>query len=251
MHDTRGLIRLIPARAGNIRQIVHSERPASAHPRSRGEHRWSVGALRAGAGSSPLARGTFRALVRCRRRGRLIPARAGNMGPRYAPKRAISAHPRSRGEHEGRTMSWCWCFGSSPLARGTSEYRRNAVDSSRLIPARAGNMRRGGLEPVRVPAHPRSRGEHEFRDVPALLGSGSSPLARGTSTPTRDSSSTSRLIPARAGNIPPSSLLPAPLAAHPRSRGEHLVCNACHYSPSGSSPLARGTSLESLVYQTG
>ena len=51
-------VRLIPARAGNMRLPDRRGSEPTAHPRSRGEHqrrRWRAGA---GDGSSPLARGT-------------------------------------------------------------------------------------------------------------------------------------------------------------------------------------------------
>ena len=70
---------------------------------------------------------------------------------------------------------------------------------------------------------------------------GSSPLARGTRPSRHPQGSTSRLIPARAGNTD-SSIAPASVsAAHPRSRGEHI--DNVTYAPAkgGSSPLARGT----------
>ena len=77
--------------------------------------------------------------------------------------------------------------------------------------------------------------------VIAQIGVGSSPLARGTLAGLPDFGVRHRLIPARAGN----TLHPAPsngrTAAHPRSRGEHVVQLAGLLAALGSSPLARGT----------
>ena len=71
---------------------------------------------------------------------------------------------------------------------------------------------------------------------------GSSPLARGTFDNHSTNVEQERLIPARAGNIPPHNHKHTSTAAHPRSRGEHvepaILCPAYF----GSSPLARGTS---------
>ena len=115
--------------------------------------------------------------------------------------------------------------------------------------------------PPRRGAHPRSRGEHfsapaiqgikkgssplargtrkpEHSDSPPL---GSSPLARGTPTMLMTISSTTGLIPARAGNTLSPVLDEVAGGAHPRSRGEHLLHLAHHHSNVGSSPLARGT----------
>ena len=50
-----------------------------------------------------------------------------------------------------------------------------------------------------------------------------------------------RLIPARAGNTAVVNVSLWPLAAHPRSRGEHLGLGCGVGVCLGSSPLARGT----------
>ena len=70
---------------------------------------------------------------------------------------------------------------------------------------------------------------------------GSSPLARGTLQRRALSLGCRRLIPARAGNTPPSTRDTRPPPAHPRSRGEHLSAGHQGQNLSGSSPLARGT----------
>ena len=91
------------------------------------------------------------------------------------------------------------------------------------------------------PAHPRSRGEHiTVFFVVAFVG-GSSPLARGTSRLQRTIRGRRRLIPARAGNIRSARGAAEIRAAHPRSRGEHLLVRPDSVAASGSSPLARGT----------
>ena len=92
-------------------------------------------------------------------------------------------------------------------------------------------------------AHPRSRGEHSSSKMTGTITCGSSPLARGTCHRCDTRRRSDRLIPARAGNIRPaqSPLHRAP--AHPRSRGEHPTPNQPTPATSGSSPLARGTSL--------
>ena len=70
---------------------------------------------------------------------------------------------------------------------------------------------------------------------------GSSPLARGTRRPERAGHRAVRFIPARAGNTLLAARGRAPAAVHPRSRGEHPVARRMVSTPSGSSPLARGT----------
>ena len=54
-------------------------------------------------------------------------------------------------------------------------------------------------------------------------------------------SSGMRLIPARAGNTTHTHILTLTRAAHPRSRGEHVVADTSQGAAVGSSPLARGT----------
>ena len=77
---------------------------------------------------------------------------------------------------------------------------------------------------------------------------GSSPLARGTRGCGFLSSTPRRLIPARAGNTNLGNLLGLPVAAHPRSRGEHLCPNFPPRFRPGSSPLARGTPVNSPAF---
>ena len=90
-------------------------------------------------------------------------------------------------------------------------------------------------------AHPRSRGEHLLQRLAFAWRSGSSPLARGTSIHSVLFIAPPRLIPARAGNITSIPRYSSFSAAHPRSRGEHLVTGSVLSVTRGSSPLARGT----------
>ena len=173
-------IRLIPARAGNMRQPRPQPTSRAAHPRSRGEHLYSTSHLALASGSSPLARGTFLAVPGALRRIRLIPARAGNIPCPSRQMRARSAHPRSRGEHCLLLAGDVLVAGSSPLARGTFPARRATGWEHRLIPARAGNIHVGTVAGVLCAAHPRSRGEHVSSHRMMVYGLGSSPLARGT-----------------------------------------------------------------------
>ena len=152
----------------------------AAHPRSRGEHAGGCSQRPRAAGSSPLARGTQRALQQRLRIPRLIPARAGNTPTRCRRGGGNQAHPRSRGEHPiifRRAKELC---DSSPLARGTPLFSRRIKWPNRLIPARAGNTFGVFLN-----------GYHR---------AGSSPLARGTPEVKAGGDNGRRLIPARAGN---------------------------------------------------
>ena len=94
--------RLIPARAGNTRNLPPRAGSTAAHPRSRGEHVRRCPGFGRGRGSSPLARGTQDSDAWIRGAIRLIPARAGNTWKTQKCNRCTAAHPRSRGEHRSR-----------------------------------------------------------------------------------------------------------------------------------------------------
>ena len=113
------VVRLTPARAGNMPAGVFLVLRPSAHPRSRGEHDMVFTPPKSVSGSSPLARGTFSSRRLALDEVRLIPARAGNMGGCQTRCRQSTAHPRSRGEHVSNAGAVAPGFGSSPLARGT------------------------------------------------------------------------------------------------------------------------------------
>ena len=155
---------------------------------------------------------------------------------------ALAAHPRSRGEHLSPVLDEVAGGGSSPLARGTCYLTLAVETSTRLIPARAGNIERTPPPMTLHPAHPRSRGEHTHGKPPPVMYRGSSPLARGTFRPIRPAYRHIRLIPARAGNIRKFQAPQNPATAHPRSRGEHGREIGDGMAKGGSSPLARGTS---------
>ena len=234
--------RLIPARAGNIEGGDAATEQPPAHPRSHGEHSSPKPHAIDTLGSSPLSQGTFVHVLHLIVPLRLIPAHAGNIQAAHPGTSPWSAHPRSRGEHLA-VLGFPPCgYGSSPLARGTCIEQLNRVISSRLIPARAGNMCRSSSRSSGCSAHPRSRGEHTYEGTDSVGRPGSSPLARGTYLVDGLQNVGRRLIPARAGNICWRSHDGISRTAHPRSRGEHTSSPAALASSSGSSPLARGTS---------
>ena len=132
-------------------------------------------------------------------------------------------------------------WGLSPLARGTFREQFKHHGGGRLIPAHAGNTSFSRLNVQPVEAHPRSRGEHWGSGQQVARDTGSSPLARGTPRIRPHGPRLRRLIPAHAGNTARGIFTGAVVAAHPRSRGEHLSRHGSTQAPSGSSPLARGT----------
>ncbi len=112
------------------------------------------------AGSSPLARGTLMQIAFAHKRGRFIPAGAGNTRSAGWRDHPPAVHPRWRGEH-GMTATITGSLGgSSPLARGTPQQYQAAVLPFRFIPAGAGNTPSNPANMATSPVHPRWRGEH-------------------------------------------------------------------------------------------
>ena len=73
--------------------------------------------------------------------------------------------------------------------------------------------------------------------------SGSSPHARGTRVKLAVDSHKWRIIPACAGNAPPTRSESADAPDHPRMRGERTNTPTAIWNQFGSSPHARGTRL--------
>ena len=214
-------MRFIPAGAGNTNSGPPSPDLTSVHPRRRGEHIIGIDALVAIDGSSPQARGTPLGPKDGIRRGRFIPAGAGNTGGSGGNVTTLPVHPRRRGEHFCILLSSQRAVGSSPQARGTPIERRAPVTDERFIPAGAGNTAIPTKRTTMRSVHPRRRGEHPPRSVGQNFGGGSSPQARGTPNPTADWGTVTQV--------------------HPRRRGEHTVDLESQASWDGSSPQARGT----------
>ena len=211
-----------------------------AHPRSRGENGERPCIARSKAGSSPLTRGKRPPPPPRTPRPRLIPAHAGKTRERIERRRAVKAHPRSRGENLMETDPTQAERGSSPLTRGKQTARLMLAAVVGLIPAHAGKTGRCAAGEHARWAHPRSRGEngvsvHEMDKPP-----GSSPLTRGKLLDLPLLAGGARLIPAHAGKTSPAlPRRPSPWA-HPRSRGENTNCQAIPFRLPGSSPLTRG-----------
>ena len=179
VNDDNIATRLIPAHAGSTLEVWVNGTRGRAHPRSRGEHADTIGDQIVNAGSSPLTRGALSTTKHPATSTGLIPAHAGSTSTPTTSTSRSSAHPRSRGEHTGKTRGYVMPNGSSPLTRGARTRLRISSVSVRLIPAHAGST---SFEPFGVltpGAHPRSRGEHSTFMAQQVLTDGSSPLTRG------------------------------------------------------------------------
>ena len=214
--------RFIPACAGNSFRRIPARYASAVHPRVCGElpaHR------RGGA-----------------QRRRFIPACAGN-----SPERATSATADA---------------GSSPRVRGTRRAARRPQAAPpvhprvcgellghvgerrllhRFIPACAGNS---GVDRRNVPVppvHPRVCGELYEGEVEDIAAFGSSPRVRGTRPSPARPPTTSRFIPACAGNSGQRGAPARRSAVHPRVCGELEPAKWAQGGQAGSSPRVRGT----------
>ena len=170
---------LIPAHAGKTSPGRRSHPYCRAHPRSRGENFAALMRITALPGSSPLTRGKRVQLGKLRRRIGLIPAHAGKTTCKGPGSRGGAAHPRSRGENEGRAGVCGAAGGSSPLTRGKPILTPHTAAHTGLIPAHAGKTHARHLAGYAPRAHPRSRGENRDHRLAGFEDAGSSPLTRG------------------------------------------------------------------------
>mgnify|MGYP001743347077 CR=1 FL=1 len=192
---------LIPAHAGKTHPPTNRSGRWAAHPRSRGENRFSPPDWPLVSGSSPLTRGKLTPSLPDPLDRGLIPAHAGKTPPERGRRGLQTAHPRSRGENRLATGSVGRASGSSPLTRGKLSFLWCVVSDERLIPAHAGKTAKNALKRSLTP--------------------GSSPLTRGKRSSTTLSLACQRLIPAHAGKTNQSARRQDRTAAHPRSRGEN------------------------------
>ena len=131
-------------------------------------------------------------------------------------------------------------MGSSPLARGLLQEHLGRKDLRRIIPARAGFTTRPSLLMLKSPDHPRSRGVYARSARRLLVGTGSSPLARGLRVAGFNDRQCLGIIPARAGFTSVAAWSVTTLPDHPRSRGVYPPEDRRGRRFRGSSPLARG-----------
>ncbi|VDZ98273.1 Domain of uncharacterised function (DUF2825) [Salmonella enterica subsp. enterica] len=118
----------------------------------------------------------------------------------------------------------------------------------RFIPAGAGNTRVWKHYQKRSTVYPRWRGEHRQNCTSRPCPYGLSPLARGTPSPEFCPATTTRFIPAGAGNTIDTSTGWPFFTVYPRWRGEHWRCKFLRFSYLGLSPAGAGnTRLFTLI----
>ncbi len=175
--------RFIPATAGNTVVSLTVLFVVAVYPRYRGEHGRTDTGMRSKIGLSPLPRGTLYYRHTAGKRGRFIPATAGNTLMRYPFFTLITVYPRYRGEHYLICRKECARGGLSPLPRGTHPAMRLFTAIRRFIPATAGNTREDSKRNPIFTVYPRYRGEHTLIIIRIIDIAGLSPLPRGTLLP--------------------------------------------------------------------
>ena len=154
---------------------------------------------------------------------RFIPAHAGNTRAAPAASVTVTVHPRACGEHCGMFARRHAMRGSSPRMRGTPLRKRVTFTFCRFIPAHAGNTLQQPAARRSLSVHPRACGEHFVGETGSRQAIGSSPRMRGTPSLPAARMTTSRFIPAHAGNTMPANTIPHYATVHPRACGEHLT----------------------------
>ena len=137
------------------------------------------------------------------RRG-IIPAYAGNTSRAFIRFCAVRDHPRVCGEHLTIPEDALLTAGSSPRMRGTLFSQKVSMSEERIIPAYAGNTKDYRKHTPHIRDHPRVCGEHPSWGPPEPVWTGSSPRMRGTPCGWRAYPVRAGIIPAYAGNTPPS-----------------------------------------------
>ena len=199
--------------------------------------------VRGPGGASPLTRGKPQCAESSRiKRGR-IPAHAGKTPGHNHARRALRAHPRSRGENQGGQGGCPGPRGASPLTRGKRVEGFHEEFREGRIPAHAGKTPGGYFTFEADWAHPRSRGENCASLFALIFFSGASPLTRGKHRRRRTNQRTDRRIPAHAGKTMDYAHGVGNGPAHPRSRGENWRTCGWFLSGWGASPLTRGKRL--------
>ena len=134
-------LRIIPARAGQTPACSHCRRTFPDHPRACGANQQSAYLRRGQYGSSPRVRGKLKQRFRIWKRGRIIPARAGQTLRPDDVAGPDADHPRACGANLPCEQSHEVTAGSSPRVRGKLLASDRCQPVCRIIPARAGQTR--------------------------------------------------------------------------------------------------------------
>ncbi|RYQ24032.1 hypothetical protein PG2029B_1428 [Bifidobacterium pseudolongum subsp. globosum] len=194
--------RIIPAHAGQTRDIAWRAGRTPDHPRTCGANYFASGNFFGRYGSSPHMRGKLRADCSARAPRWIIPAHAGQTMRNRSSRPLPADHPRTCGANAPNTVFLMPRTGSSPHMRGKLSDSRPPPQSPRIIPAHAGqtsNPRRKSWKPT---DHPRICGANVDSAVQSNPPDGSSPHMRGKPFRPVAFPPRIRIIPAHAGQTP-------------------------------------------------
>ena len=169
----------------------------------------------------------------------IIPAYAGQICKINIHIIIFQDHPRIRGTNGKWDIEYKPVKGSSPHTRDKYFGKLIPQDWRRIIPAYAGQIPLLVL-PFTIPwDHPRIRGTNLWNLHFAIILGGSSPHTRDKSLLHSPLRTGYRIIPAYAGQMPPTSGAGNSFPDHPRIRGTNLSMRCKYLIYPGSSPHTR------------
>ena len=194
-----GILRIIPAHAGQTTSPPGRSPASPDHPRACGANEQGHLMLRLLHGSSPRMRGKHAGQDYSSASARIIPAHAGQT-QRVAPARRMGPdHPRACGANPQPAVVAHLPSGSSPRMRGKLLLCDIRKPRARIIPAHAGQTMT--FRPIRraTPDHPRACGANTAPSNMPPTPTGSSPRMRGKHGTIKHAADPDRIIPAHAG----------------------------------------------------
>ena len=171
---------------------------------------------------------------------RIIPAHAGQTRQTLHIECGLEEHPRACGANSRSKNLNPRRLGSSPRMRGKLRHAGGLPASERIIPAHAGQTTIFSFNSARWSDHPRACGANGVWGVFNIRGHGSSPRMRGKPAVIYPRLGARRIIPAHAGQTPPSTTRDTCRPDHPRACGANKGAFAQTLSADGSSPRMRG-----------
>ena len=173
------LFRSIPARAGETIARVCSVLEVPVHPRACGGNLIRRRTLIPVTGPSPRVRGKPKLEPGHRRRGRSIPARAGETSGCRRARGFPTVHPRACGGNKRATWAALLYEGPSPRVRGKLQQLPAERGIEGSIPARAGETAGARTPGSCCAVHPRACGGNSPETAVTTAMAGPSPRVRG------------------------------------------------------------------------
>ena len=191
-------------------------------------------------GLSPRGRGKLAALRGQPRRGRSIPAWAGETPRQRAGGRQRTVYPRVGGGNQEHSDGASQSAGLSPRGRGKRIANYEAYAGGRSIPAWAGETRRRHSLRRAPSVYPRVGGGNESVSHTEVATQGLSPRGRGKRPGGKILSSNEGSIPAWAGETFSSRQRRYRKAVYPRVGGGNDASATADFATGGLSPRGRG-----------